>query len=635
MFLAFPNVHSVAPEWSADKPLITLLSFDGASSIIQTIDSKIWIVWEKPVQSGHAIFCSTSCDYGDTWSKEENLTNIDLDNLDINVDPSITQLSNGTIWVIWSALKETLPDPTDFEMSALPDSLSIPQNSSGNSNITVTSLYDFNDQVDLSVRSILPFSPFITTDLDPPQVTPPPNGEAYSNLTITVGAEATPDDYTITVNGRNEGLDKTRSVSVALTVTNATASSSPASADTTLHTTTTSSENYELYYKVSHDNGTSWSNEKKVPLTENTADDLGPSILQASNGTIWLVWSSTRTDNNEIFWKTSSDFGASWSTDAQLTFNASSDVRPAIAQMQDGRIWVAWHSLRYGSETNEDILFKIYDGSSWTDTFRLTDHTDMDTSPAILQTSDETIRIFWGSSGTGEEDNWNVYFKESVDNGDNWSDRIPFTTDTDNDDFWPAVTQSVDTRIWVTWTTNRTGNYDIYYRTSLVHNIAVPNVAPSHTQAYQEEIVSIDVTLQNYGDYNETFTVDCYANSTLIGTQDVTLNSRASTIKTFTWNTAGFTYGYYRIKANASSVDGEVYTGDNTLANGVVMVTIPGDVNGDRIVDIFDIGVISAHWYPGPPVGPLGYDAKADINGDGAVDIFDIGIVSAHFGQSW
>jgi hypothetical protein len=62
---------------------------------------------------------------------------------------------------------------------------------------------------------------------------------------------------------------------------------------------------------------------------------------------------------------------------------------------------------------------------------------------------------------------------------------------------------------------------------------------------------------------------------------------------------------------------------------------IMGDVNGDGIVDIFDVGFISAHWYPGPPIGPLGYNAIADINNDLAVDILDIGITSAHWGETW
>jgi hypothetical protein len=61
---------------------------------------------------------------------------------------------------------------------------------------------------------------------------------------------------------------------------------------------------------------------------------------------------------------------------------------------------------------------------------------------------------------------------------------------------------------------------------------------------------------------------------------------------------------------------------------------IPGDVNDDGIVDIFDIGYISAHWHPGPPIGPLGYDSSADINGDNAVDMCDIGIVGSQWGQS-
>ena len=61
----------------------------------------------------------------------------------------------------------------------------------------------------------------------------------------------------------------------------------------------------------------------------------------------------------------------------------------------------------------------------------------------------------------------------------------------------------------------------------------------------------------------------------------------------------------------------------------------PGDMNDDRIVDISDIGYISAHWYPGPPIGPLGYDANYDLNLDGAIDIYEIGIISDHWGETW
>ena len=58
-----------------------------------------------------------------------------------------------------------------------------------------------------------------------------------------------------------------------------------------------------------------------------------------------------------------------------------------------------------------------------------------------------------------------------------------------------------------------------------------------------------------------------------------------------------------------------------------------GDVNGDHFVDIFDIALISAHWYPEPPIGPLGYCRDADINLDDSVNISDINIASDNWGN--
>jgi len=93
--------------------------------------------------------------------------------------------------------------------------------------------------------------------------------------------------------------------------------------------------------------------------------------------------------------------------------------------------------------------------------------------------------------------------------------------------------------------------------------------------------------------------------------------------------------GNYTISAYAWPITGETETADNTYTDDTVLVTIPGDVNGDRTVNIIDAAGISAHWYPGPPIGPLGYGSNADINNDGSVDIIDLAIVSANWGQTW
>jgi len=50
---------------------------------------------------------------------------------------------------------------------------------------------------------------------------------------------------------------------------------------------------------------------------------------------------------------------------------------------------------------------------------------------------------------------------------------------------------------------------------------------------------------------------------------------------------------------------------------------VEGDVNGDGIVNIFDINLVSAHWSESGPAG--------DANDDGTVNIFDINLISANW----
>jgi len=77
-------------------------------------------------------------------------------------------------------------------------------------------------------------------------------------------------------------------------------------------------------------------------------------------------------------------------------------------------------------------------------------------------------------------------------------------------------------------------------------------------------------------------------------------------------------------------------TGDNmsfTTDGGYFRNTLRGDVNGDGEVNIIDASGVSAHWYPGPPIGPLGYGREADINDDREVNILEVSIVSANWNR--
>lgn len=340
--------------------------------------------------------------------------------------------------------------------------------------------------------------------------------------------------------------------------------------------------NEDLYYSVY--DGASWSDQ--IRFTNDPSRDYAPSVIQAKDGKLWVFWVSTLTGDLEIFYTTSSNNGVTWSNATNLTVSkTSSEDVPSAIQTRDGKIWVAWETDKGG--TDFDIVYKTFDGVSWSNTLDLV-----------------------VNSGQG------------------------------NEDVLPCLFQAANKIIWVAWSTSRVDMYDVFYKVSIpdTHDIGIASITSSVTYAHPDfgTQVLVWVSARNYGISQETFTVSAYYNSTRIGTQTVTnLAPNSSVVLTFTWDTLNVPYGYYTLRAEANIVYSEIDTTDNTLTDGTVMLAIPGDVNFDRIVNILDAGELSAHWYNPPVVGRDGYDPRIDINQDGKIDLYDAAIMSAHWHISW
>ena len=120
---------------------------------------------------------------------------------------------------------------------------------------------------------------------------------------------------------------------------------------------------------------------------------------------------------------------------------------------------------------------------------------------------------------------------------------------------------------------------------------------------------------------------------TELGKEEITLANDSSRTLTFCWNTTGFTKGNYTISAIADVILGETDTADNTLVNGWIFVTIPGDVDGDMDIDIFDIVAMAGAY--GSKKGDPKYVPNYDLDCDGDIDIFDIVIAASNYGKSW
>jgi len=71
----------------------------------------------------------------------------------------------------------------------------------------------------------------------------------------------------------------------------------------------------------------------------------------------------------------------------------------------------------------------------------------------------------------------------------------------------------------------------------------------------------------------------------------------------------------------------------NRIGHGAIMMTIQGDANMDKTVNVFDILAVKSRWGR-TPASP-DWIPECDCNFDDAINVFDILVVKAHWGQSW
>ena len=165
------------------------------------------------------------------------------------------------------------------------------------------------------------------------------------------------------------------------------------------------------------------------------------------------------------------------------------------------------------------------------------------------------------------------------------------------------------------------------------HDIGITRFNLFNTVVGEGYPILTDVKIINYGEQSESFNLAIKANSTTIQTMPVTLTGRNSTTVHLLCPTSGLAKGSYSISAYATPVPSETDTSDNTRSGGYVFVSIAGDVNADKKVDLKDVFAVGKAY--GSRLGDPRYDPNLDINSDRIIDLKDYFIVCKNYGQSW
>jgi len=172
-------------------------------------------------------------------------------------------------------------------------------------------------------------------------------------------------------------------------------------------------------------------------------------------------------------------------------------------------------------------------------------------------------------------------------------------------------------------------NYPLKKFYSGPHDVGITCLETSKKVLARGFCLNASVKITNYGVEPEVLNTTIYANSTFAGgLPNMTLPSRNSTTGTCLWNSTGFGFGIYNITAHVSTVEGESDIEDNSCSDWVIL-TLPGDTDGDFVVNNSDAGRLAAGFELGS--NHSDWNPDLDINCDNIVDIYDAILLANYY----
>jgi hypothetical protein len=356
-----------------------------------------------------------------------------------------------------------------------------------------------------------------------------------------------------------------------------------------------------------------------------------------------------------LFYKTWK--AGTWSAEVKLTNDSNQNYGSNVVVAKDGIVRVTWSKGAAGSIYQ--LYEKTYNGSVWSSDTRIVSSTSTDEHPSMMQDRNGTLWLFWGRLVVVSTliQYYELVGKYSYDLGSTWSQEMVLTnTPNTIDSEMPSAVQSTYgvKPLWVFYSSDlNVPDLDIYALQSSgispVHDVIISRFGASsnHGTTWQypgglksvgeSDIMTINVTIANIGDYVESISLTLIATNT----SSITLATFKNMIgpgNTLTlyyyWNTTGIKAARYGLTANIAALPGEALgnMGDNNLSVTNLIHILPlGDIDQDGSVSITDVSVFFYGYGFGPSCGCSRWNPYADINNDGLIDIVDVGVVLANF----
>jgi hypothetical protein len=222
----------------------------------------------------------------------------------------------------------------------------------------------------------------------------------------------------------------------------------------------------KIYYNRSEDGGDTWIGEERIS-PNSTRSSPGLLDIAVNENIVHVVYSDYSEDPSEdfqLYYINSSDNGQTWSPRQRLTSLIRDSCDSSIAVNGDN-IHIVWmdHYDRFGTGTMGAIFYinSSDGGLTWSEDFNITPM-NLDAAYPDMVTNGDIIHVTFSEEILGI---WETHYRRSEDSGISWSDDIQLTNW--GRDHWGSSIDVYDANIsivwWTSWIQEPDGNGEIYY----------------------------------------------------------------------------------------------------------------------------------------------------------------------------
>ena len=222
----------------------------------------------------------------------------------------------------------------------------------------------------------------------------------------------------------------------------------------------------EIYFKKSIDGGASFGD--TINLSNNTGDSTDPYLASSNDMNIYGVWRDNSEGTEQIYFKRSTDGGASFETglSEQMTLSnntakSQDAIEPQVAS-DKSNVYAVWSQGDFNSNLTDIFFKKSTDGgASFGDTINLSNSFNIHSTLPSLTLLKENVYTAWteGPLNDGE-----VYYRRSTDGGVSFGETVNLSNDT-GDSVRPELRVSAP-NLFIVWQNQAVEGDDIFFKRS-------------------------------------------------------------------------------------------------------------------------------------------------------------------------